>query len=79
MARKRKDQGLNVELFAALDMLERDKGIPVEMILGALEDALSSAYPKTPGVTAEHARVEALEAENTRLRAELERLRGSTP
>jgi transcription termination/antitermination protein NusA len=59
MARKqRKDQTRNLELIDALAVLERDKGMPAEMIFTALEDALAAAYPKTPGVAAEHARVE---------------------
>src|SRR5687768_16115767 len=58
MARKRKDDGLNIELIDALETLERDNGIPAETILHALEEALALAYPKTPGVTATHARVE---------------------
>jgi N utilization substance protein A len=58
MPRKRKDDGVNIELIDALATLERDKGIPAETILRALEDALGSAYPKTPGANAAFARVE---------------------
>ncbi|HVE92072.1 MAG TPA: transcription termination factor NusA [Actinomycetota bacterium] len=58
MAKKRKDDGRNLELIDALAVLERDKGIPAESIWHALEDALGAAYPKTPGVTATHARIE---------------------
>jgi N utilization substance protein A len=58
MARKRKDDGVNIELIDALAVLERDKGIPADTILAALEDALAAAYPKTPGVAVTHARVE---------------------
>jgi len=59
MAKKqRKDQDTNLELIDALATLERDRGMPAETIYEALEDALAAAYPKTPGVTAEHARIE---------------------
>jgi N utilization substance protein A len=58
MARTRKRSDRNLELVDALATLERDRGMPAETIYGALEDALAAAYPKTPGVTATHARVE---------------------
>jgi N utilization substance protein A len=58
MARTRKRSDKNLELVDALATLERDRGMPAETIYAALEDALAAAYPKTPGVTATHARVE---------------------
>jgi transcription termination/antitermination protein NusA len=58
MARKRKDTGKNLELIDALATLERDRGMPADTLFKALEDALGAAYPKTPGVTATHARIE---------------------
>jgi N utilization substance protein A len=58
MARTRKKQDRNLELIDALATLERDRGMPADTIFSALEDALAAAYPKTPGVTATHARVE---------------------
>jgi len=58
MARTRKRSDKNLELVDALATLERDRGMPAETIYAALEDALAAAYPKTPGITATHARVE---------------------
>jgi N utilization substance protein A len=58
MARTRKRSDRNLELVDALATLERDRGMPAETIYAALEDALAAAYPKTPGVSATHARVE---------------------
>jgi N utilization substance protein A len=58
MARTRKKADRNLELIDALATLERDRGMPADTIFLALEDALAAAYPKTPGVTATHARVE---------------------
>ena len=58
MARTRKRSDRNLELVDALATLERDRGMPAETIYAALEDALAAAYPKTPGITATHARVE---------------------
>ncbi|MGH2758025.1 MAG: transcription termination factor NusA [Actinomycetota bacterium] len=58
MARTRKKADRNLELIDALATLERDRGMPADTIFSALEDALAAAYPKTPGVTATHARVE---------------------
>lgn len=58
MARTRKKSDRNLELVDALATLERDRGMPADLIYAALEDALAAAYPKTPGVTATHARVE---------------------
>lgn len=43
-------------LMDALDLLEREKGVPREIILEALANALVSAYKRTPGA-AEEARV----------------------
>jgi hypothetical protein len=56
MARTRKRSDRNLELVDALATLERDRGMPAETIYAALEDALAAAFPKTPGVTATHAR-----------------------
>jgi N utilization substance protein A len=58
MARARKKTDKNLELIDALATLERDRGMPAETIFEALEAALGAAYPKTPGVTATHARIE---------------------
>ena len=58
MARARKKSDKNLELIDALATLERDRGMPAETIFEALEAALAAAYPKTPGVTATHARIE---------------------
>ncbi len=58
MARARKKSDKNLELIDALATLERDRGMPAETIFEALEAALGAAYPKTPGVTATHARIE---------------------
>ena len=58
MAKKRKTPDRNLELIDALATLERDRGMPADTIYSALEAALAAAYPKTPGVTATHARVE---------------------
>ena len=44
------------QVMEALEMLERERGIPVEIILDALANALVSAYKRTPGA-AEEARV----------------------
>ncbi|HVL80720.1 MAG TPA: transcription termination factor NusA [Actinomycetota bacterium] len=58
MAKKKQRDQTNLELIDALATLERERGIPAESIWTALEDALGAAYPKTPGVTATHARIE---------------------
>ncbi len=58
MARKRTQDNRNLELIDALVTLGRDRGMPEDTVFEALEDALAAAYPKTPGVTAAHARVE---------------------
>ncbi|MEX0875621.1 MAG: transcription termination factor NusA [Actinomycetota bacterium] len=58
MARTRKKPDRNLELIDALATLERDRGMPADTVFQALEAALSAAYPKTPGVSATHARVE---------------------
>jgi transcription termination/antitermination protein NusA len=58
MARTRKKSDKNLELIDALATLERDRGMPADTIFEALEAALGAAYPKTPGVSATHARVE---------------------
>ena len=44
------------DLLDALDLLEREKGVPAETILDALANALVAAYKRTPGA-AEEARV----------------------
>jgi N utilization substance protein A len=51
----RKDE-MDYNLLDALDLLEREKGVPAETILDALANALVSAYKRTPGA-AEEARV----------------------
>jgi transcription termination/antitermination protein NusA len=45
------------EIVEAMTVLEREKGISAERLTAALEDALLSAYKKTPGA-AKYARVE---------------------
>src|SRR3954470_20099058 len=45
------------EIVEAVGVLEREKGISADRLMGALEDALLSAYKKTPGA-AKYARVE---------------------
>ncbi len=47
---------MDYNLLDALDLLEREKGVPAEIILDALANALVSAYKRTPGA-AEEARV----------------------
>lgn len=42
---------MNAELFEALDLLEKTKGIPVEYMLEKIEAALISAYKKEEGTT----------------------------
>src|SRR5680860_24617 len=44
------------QVMEALELLERERGVPVEMILDALANALVSAYKRSPGA-AEEARV----------------------
>ncbi len=68
MARARKKSDKNLELIDALAVLERDRGMPAETIFEALEAALGAAYPKTPGVTATHARIE-IDRESGEIRA----------
>jgi len=48
---------MSKEIVDAMVMLEREKGISAERLTAALEDALLSAYKKTPGA-AKYARVE---------------------
>ena len=43
---------MNAELFEALELLEKTKGIPVEYMLEKIEAALISAYKKEEGSTA---------------------------
>ncbi|MHB8176758.1 MAG: NusA N-terminal domain-containing protein, partial [Thermoleophilia bacterium] len=45
------------EIVEALRLLEEEKGIDFKVLLAALEDALLSAYKKTPDAV-QHARVE---------------------
>ena len=47
---------MDYNLMDALEMLEREKGVPRDTILEALANALVSAYKRTPGA-AEEARV----------------------
>jgi N utilization substance protein A len=47
---------MDYNLLDALDLLEREKGVPADTILDALANALVSAYKRTPGA-AEEARV----------------------
>ena len=47
---------MDYNLLDALELLEREKGVPAETILDALANALVSAYKRTPGA-AEEARV----------------------
>ena len=47
---------MDYNLLDALELLEREKGVPAEVILDALANALVSAYKRTPGA-AEEARV----------------------
>src|SRR5512132_3804461 len=48
---------MSKEILDAVTVLEREKGISAEKLMAALEDALLSAYKKTPGA-AKYARVE---------------------
>src|SRR3712207_470536 len=48
---------MSKEIVEAVHVLEREKGISAERLMLALEDALLSAYKKTPGA-AQYARVE---------------------
>ena len=48
---------MSKEIVEAVGVLEREKGISSERLMSALEDALLSAYKKTPGA-AKYARVE---------------------
>ncbi len=47
---------IDFQVMEALELLERERGVPVEMILDALANALVSAYKRSPGA-AEEARV----------------------
>ncbi|MBT8197801.1 MAG: transcription termination/antitermination protein NusA, partial [Acidimicrobiia bacterium] len=47
---------MDYNLMEALDLIEREKGVPADTILDALANALVSAYKRTPGA-AEEARV----------------------
>jgi transcription termination/antitermination protein NusA len=48
---------MSLEIVEAIKGLEQEKGISSETLMGALEDALLSAYKKTPGA-AKYARVD---------------------
>ena len=48
---------MSKEIIEALEQIEKEKGISAETLLSALEDALHSAYRKTPDAV-EHAKVE---------------------
>src|SRR6059036_478420 len=48
---------MSKEIFEAVHVLEREKGISAERLMAALEDALLSAYKKQPGA-ARYARVD---------------------
>src|ERR687893_696139 len=48
---------MSKEIIEAVGVLEREKGISGDRLMAALEDALLSAYKKTPG-SAKYARVE---------------------
>src|SRR5439155_21344534 len=48
---------MSKEIVEAVHVLEREKGISSEKLMSALEDALLSAYKKTPGA-ARYARVD---------------------
>src|SRR5919108_4475087 len=48
---------MSKEIVEAVHVLEREKGISSERLMAALEDALLSAYKKTPGA-ARYARVD---------------------
>ena len=47
---------MDAQVMDALELLERERGVPVEAILDALANALVSAYKRSPGA-AEEARV----------------------
>jgi N utilization substance protein A len=47
---------IDAQVLEALELLERERGVPVETILDALANALVSAYKRSPGA-AEEARV----------------------
>ncbi len=47
---------MDINWIEAAELLEREKGVPAEVILDALANALVSAYKRTPGA-AEEARV----------------------
>lgn len=47
---------IDTQVMEALELLERERGVPVETILDALANALVSAYKRSPGA-AEEARV----------------------
>ena len=48
---------MSAEIVEAVKLLGKEKGIPEEKLMQALEDALLSAYKKQPGA-AQYARVE---------------------
>jgi N utilization substance protein A len=56
---------MDYNLLDALELLEREKGVPADVILDALANALVSAYKRTPGA-AEEARV-TIDADTTEI------------
>ena len=65
---KKETVNVGAELFAALDMLETDKGIPRAYMMEKIEAALVSAYKKEQG--AANVRV-ALDPENGGVKAQI--------
>ena len=57
LERRRRGAGMSKEIVEAIGVLEREKGISADTLMDALEDALLSAYKKTPG-SAKYARVD---------------------
>src|SRR5262249_59627914 len=53
----RRDDAMTQEIVDAVKMLEQEKGIAADTLMDALQDALLSAYKKTPGA-AKYAKVE---------------------
>src|SRR5262249_44538021 len=53
----RRDDAMTQEIVDAVKMLEQEKGIASDTLMDALQDALLSAYKKTPGA-AKYAKVE---------------------
>jgi N utilization substance protein A len=53
---RRTKMQIDAQMMDALELLERERGVPVDIILDALANALVSAYKRSPGA-AEEARV----------------------